>query len=127
MKIWKSQLPILSTLEKVINFYDKGGGVGIGLNLPQQTLSYTPLNLTKEEKTDLISFIEALTSLRNLNLLLIIYCVLHLLQKNISYSAQQITYTIFDNNSKETFRLTIDEGGVLKINHAKETKIEIMK
>jgi cytochrome c peroxidase len=50
-----------STLEKVIDFYDKGGGAGIGLNIPQQTLSSTPLNLTKEEKTDLISFIEALT------------------------------------------------------------------
>jgi cytochrome c peroxidase len=51
----------LSTLEKVIDFYDKGGGTGIGLNVPQQTLSSTPLNLTKEEKADLISFIEALT------------------------------------------------------------------
>jgi cytochrome c peroxidase len=50
-----------ATLEKLIDFYDKGGGAGIGLNVPQQTLSPTPLNLTKEEKADLISFIEALT------------------------------------------------------------------
>jgi hypothetical protein len=75
--------------------------------------------------------------------------------KNVSYSPQQITYTIFDNTSKETFRLTtkprtikvngsnlkeitdlnsegwswqsLDEGGVLKINHAKGTKIGIVK
>jgi hypothetical protein len=75
--------------------------------------------------------------------------------KNISYSPQQIIYIIFDNSSKETFRLTtkpkeikvngsnlkeitdlnsegwlwqsLDEGGVLNINHANGTKIEIVK
>lgn len=50
-----------STMEKVIDFYDKGGGSGLGLNIPDQTLSSTTLDLTSQEKQDLISFIEALT------------------------------------------------------------------
>lgn len=50
-----------TTLEKLIDFYDKGGGAGIGLDVPQQTLPSTALNLTKEEKADIIAFIESLT------------------------------------------------------------------
>ncbi|MEP7143743.1 MAG: cytochrome c peroxidase [Ferruginibacter sp.] len=50
-----------STLEKVINFYDKGGGTGLGLSVPQQTLSGNPLHLDKQEKADIVAFIESLT------------------------------------------------------------------
>ena len=49
------------TLEKVISFYDKGGGVGLGLNIADQTLPSTALHLNDREKEDLISFIGALT------------------------------------------------------------------
>ena len=48
------------TLEAVVEFYNKGGGRGIGLHTEQQTLSGTPLNLTKNEISDIISFLHAL-------------------------------------------------------------------
>lgn len=51
----------LSTLEEVIEFYDLGGGAGIGLEVPNQTLPATPLNLTETEKQDLVIFLETLT------------------------------------------------------------------
>lgn len=50
-----------STLEEVIEFYDLGGGAGIGLEVPNQTLPASPLNLTEEEKQDLITFLHTLT------------------------------------------------------------------
>jgi cytochrome c peroxidase len=50
-----------STLEKVIDFYDRGGGAGLGLDVPGQTLSSSPLHLTKQEKAEIIAFIESLT------------------------------------------------------------------
>jgi len=49
------------TLEEVIDFYDKGGGKGIGIDLPNQTLSTDPLHLTRAEKAALVTFMEALT------------------------------------------------------------------
>jgi cytochrome c peroxidase len=50
-----------SSLEKVIDFYDKGGGIGLGLKVPEQTLSSSPLHLSEQEKKDIIAFIESLT------------------------------------------------------------------
>jgi cytochrome c peroxidase len=50
-----------STLEKVVDFYDRGGGNGLGLKVPGQTLSSAPLHLTKQEKEDIIAFIQSLT------------------------------------------------------------------
>ncbi|WP_353720414.1 cytochrome c peroxidase [Dyadobacter sp. 676] len=49
------------SLEKVIEFYDKGGGSGLGVSIPGQTLSATPLRLSDQEKSDLIAFLHALT------------------------------------------------------------------
>ena len=40
----------LKTLEEVIDFYDAGGGVGKGLDIPNQTLDTDSLRLTKAEK-----------------------------------------------------------------------------
>jgi cytochrome c peroxidase len=48
------------TLEAVVEFYNKGGGKGIGLNTVAQTLSALPLQLTKEELSDIVSFLHAL-------------------------------------------------------------------
>lgn len=48
-------------LESVMDFYNKGGGAGIGINLPHQTLSSEPLNLNKKEIADIIDFMKALT------------------------------------------------------------------
>ncbi|MEX6689173.1 cytochrome c peroxidase [Danxiaibacter flavus] len=48
------------TLEKVVEFYNKGGGNGIGLNIKGQTLSSIPLNLNDDEIKDIVSFINSL-------------------------------------------------------------------
>ncbi|TLV04073.1 cytochrome C peroxidase [Dyadobacter luticola] len=49
------------TLEAVIDFYDRGGGAGLGLDFPNQTLSSARLNLTDQEKQDIIAFLHTLT------------------------------------------------------------------
>lgn len=49
------------TLEKVVEFYDKGGAAGVGLTSPNQSLSASPLHLSDQEKTDIIAFLHALT------------------------------------------------------------------
>ena len=50
-----------NTLTEVIEFYNKGGGAGLGLDLPYQTLSSKPLQLTPAEKSALLSFLKSLT------------------------------------------------------------------
>ena len=49
------------TLEQVVDFYDRGGGAGIGAEVPGQTLPARRLHLTLEERRDLIAFMGALT------------------------------------------------------------------
>lgn len=48
------------TLKQVMEFYNKGGGVGFGFKIENQTLSDTPLNLTNTEMDDIIEFLKAL-------------------------------------------------------------------
>lgn len=50
-----------STLEEVVDFYDTGGGEGVGLNVRNQTLAADQLFLTDKEKSDIITFMKALT------------------------------------------------------------------
>ncbi|HVY76098.1 MAG TPA: cytochrome c peroxidase [Puia sp.] len=50
-----------ASLDTLIEFYNKGGGAGLGLDIPQQTLSPSPLHLTVQEKRDIVAFIESLT------------------------------------------------------------------
>jgi len=52
------------TLEEVLAFYNKGGGAGMGLNVPYQTLPSSPLNLGEEEISAIITFIKTLTDSR---------------------------------------------------------------
>jgi cytochrome c peroxidase len=52
---------VYQTLEEVVDFYNKGGGAGMGLDVPNQTLPDAPLNLTEREQKDLIAFMETLT------------------------------------------------------------------
>lgn len=52
---------IYSTLEEVVDFYDKGGGLGQGIDLPSQTLPDAQLQLTETEKKDLVNFMKTLT------------------------------------------------------------------
>lgn len=52
---------VYKTLEEVIDFYDRGGGAGMGLEVPNQTLPADRLNLTAAQKADLIAFMRSLT------------------------------------------------------------------
>ncbi|HEU4791567.1 MAG TPA: cytochrome c peroxidase [Flavobacterium sp.] len=52
---------VFKTLEEVIDFYDGGGGSGLGFNLSNQTLPGDKLNLTPLEKKQLIAFMKTLT------------------------------------------------------------------
>lgn len=49
------------SLETLVEFYNQGGGAGLGLAMPSQTLSSGKLNLTESEKKDIIEFLNALT------------------------------------------------------------------
>lgn len=52
---------VYTTLEKVVEFYDIGGGAGLGIDLPYQTLPTDPLELTEEEEASIIAFMKSLT------------------------------------------------------------------
>lgn len=52
---------VYGTLEEVIDFYDRGGGAGLGIDLPNQTLPTDRLQLLPNEKQALIAFIKALS------------------------------------------------------------------
>lgn len=52
---------VYNTLEEVIDFYDAGGGAGKGLKVANQTLASDSLHLSKEEKIQLIAFINSLS------------------------------------------------------------------
>ena len=52
---------VYATLEEVIDFYDKGGGHGLGLAVPNQTLPAEQLGLTPIEKKQLKAFLLTLT------------------------------------------------------------------
>ena len=52
---------VYATLAEVVDFYNRGGGAGIGIDLEHQTLPPEPLNLTQGEMDDLVAFMEALT------------------------------------------------------------------
>ncbi|KAA3438689.1 cytochrome-c peroxidase [Rufibacter hautae] len=49
------------TLEEVIDFYDQGGGVGLGLPLENQTLPSDKLQLNAQERKALVAFLHTLT------------------------------------------------------------------
>jgi cytochrome c peroxidase len=50
-----------ATLESVLDFYERGGGVGLGLDVPNQTLPPDRLKLSARERQQLIAFMRALT------------------------------------------------------------------
>jgi cytochrome c peroxidase len=52
---------VYRTLEAVVDFYNRGGGAGIGIQLDHQTLPPDPLRLTATEQRELVSFMKALT------------------------------------------------------------------
>ena len=52
---------VFDTLEEVVDFYNKGGGIGHGYEVENQTLPSDSLNLTAKEQKALIAFIKTLT------------------------------------------------------------------
>jgi cytochrome c peroxidase len=48
-------------LNRLMEFYNKGGGAGLGLPVPDQTLPASPLHLSAGEMGDIILFIRSLT------------------------------------------------------------------
>jgi cytochrome c peroxidase len=48
-------------LEDVVEFYHKGGGVGLGFNVPNQTLPFDSLTLNATEKQDIVLFMKSLS------------------------------------------------------------------
>lgn len=57
----------MKTLEDVLDFYNRGGGQGLGLDVPHQTLPGDELKLSKREIRDIISFMKALTDTVGMN------------------------------------------------------------
>jgi cytochrome c peroxidase len=51
---------VYKTLEEVVDFYNNGGGNGLGFNLENQTLPFDELNLTINEKKALVAFMRVL-------------------------------------------------------------------
>ncbi len=54
---------IYKSLEEVINFYNLGGGGGLGFDLPYQTLPFDNLQLSELEEKALVAFIKTLTDI----------------------------------------------------------------
>ncbi|MFO0095338.1 MAG: cytochrome C peroxidase, partial [Gemmatimonadaceae bacterium] len=52
---------VYTTIEQDVDFYDRGGGAGLGVELGHQTLPPDPLKLTTPEKRALVAFMRALT------------------------------------------------------------------
>ena len=51
----------MDSLAQVVDFYNRGGGAGLGMDLPHQTLPFDSLSLDARERADLVAFMEALT------------------------------------------------------------------
>ena len=52
---------VYRTLEEVLDFYNRGGGAGIGSEVPNQTLPFDKLGLTTGEQRAVIAFLRTLT------------------------------------------------------------------
>lgn len=53
---------VFKDLPALMDFYNKGGGQGNGMDLPTQTLSDQPLHLSVKEVNEIIAFMNSLTS-----------------------------------------------------------------
>ncbi|MEO6851861.1 MAG: cytochrome c peroxidase [Mucilaginibacter sp.] len=53
---------VFTTLPQVMDFYNKGGGAGLGYKVDNQTLPFDKLDLTAKESNNIITFIKALDS-----------------------------------------------------------------
>ena len=55
---------VYKTLEQLMDFYNRGGGAGMGINVENQTLSADKLNLSKLEIKQIIAFLGTLEDVR---------------------------------------------------------------
>ena len=51
---------VYRTLDQVMDFYNRGGGAGLGATVDNATISTDPLHLSAQEKRDVIAFLRAL-------------------------------------------------------------------
>ncbi len=58
---------VFTTLEQVVDFYNKGGGQGLNIAPQNQTLPFDKLNLSGKEKRDIILFMKTLTDTTAVN------------------------------------------------------------
>ncbi|TCI85426.1 cytochrome-c peroxidase [Tenacibaculum sp. M341] len=56
---------VYTTLDEVMDFYNKGGGAGLGIENDYQTLPFDNLKLSKEEIAAVIAFMETLNDSKN--------------------------------------------------------------
>lgn len=52
---------VYRTLDEVMDFYNKGGGSGLGIDIPGQTLPSEKLNLSPSEMKDIVAFLNSLS------------------------------------------------------------------
>jgi len=57
---------VFESLEEVMEFYNNGGGLGLGLDIPNQTLPGDSLHLNETEQQAIITFMQSLTDTLNL-------------------------------------------------------------
>jgi len=58
---------VYDSLEEVMDFYNRGGGAGIGIDLEHQTLPPAPLGLEEEEIKAIITFMQSLEDFQHLD------------------------------------------------------------
>jgi len=51
---------VFAALEQVMDFYNKGGGAGLGLKVDNQTLPFDKLDLTKQQRDEIVAFMKSL-------------------------------------------------------------------
>ena len=56
---------VFSSLKNVLDFYNKGGGQGLKISMPTQTLPADTLGLTNNEIESVIAFLKSLTDTSN--------------------------------------------------------------
>ena len=52
---------VYETLDDLLDFYNRGGGAGIGIYLSNQTLPPDPLDLNQDELNSIKAFLNSLT------------------------------------------------------------------
>lgn len=58
---------VYQTLEEIMDFYEKGGGKGLKIDPPNETLPFDKLKLTVSETKDVVEFMKALTDTSSIN------------------------------------------------------------